>query len=347
MCYRWTWPLEYERARTVARVNVFNPATGLWGYCSGSLVSCDGLFLTNYHCIPGYGPPELAYFDFMAEAPNCTDPPESRHQGFRYYGADLMSSSQGLDYSLLQLIEYGPHVHYGSLSFSASDPEVDSQIYIPQHPCGWDKQIALWSTHPADQSKLCEVIATNISGCNVNDVVFGYYCDTDGGSSGSPVLARINHQVAGVHHCSGCPTTCNGAVEISAIRQQIEADLGHSLDPPPPGEIPWWQPQPLLIAQYPGDPVMRFQWGSTENALRYNLYRWSVRQNGQPWIYNHYADPANGVGTCDNVNRWHNAILAQESGDFYYLVTAENACAEGPIGYATNNNQRPPGQGCP
>ena len=42
----------------------------------------------------------------------------------------------------------------------------------------------------------------------------GYYCDTEGGNSGSPVLSRETHKVVALHHCANCP---NRGVRIQDI----------------------------------------------------------------------------------------------------------------------------------
>ncbi|WP_181320148.1 hypothetical protein [Saccharothrix carnea] len=45
-----------------------------------------------------------------------------------------------------------------------------------------------------------------------------YRCDTEGGSSGSPVLSRRTHEVIGLRHCGGCP---NQGVRIDLVVAQI------------------------------------------------------------------------------------------------------------------------------
>jgi hypothetical protein len=47
-----------------------------------------------------------------------------------------------------------------------------------------------------------------------------YNCDTEGGSSGSPVIARHTHKVVGLHHCGG---GCSGnlGVRMSAIYPEV------------------------------------------------------------------------------------------------------------------------------
>jgi len=102
------------------------------------------------------------------------------------------------------------------------------QIYIPQHPNGRAKEIGIFSTHTLDASGVCMVKSTMeyaCSGSGYNDV--GYYCDTEGGSSGSPVISRVTQKVIALHHCRGnvaCTNTggdTNRGVPISIIFNEI------------------------------------------------------------------------------------------------------------------------------
>ena len=49
-----------------------------------------------------------------------------------------------------------------------------------------------------------------------------YYCDTEGGSSGSPVLSRKTDKVIALHHFGGCP---NSGVRIDLIYNKIKSLL--------------------------------------------------------------------------------------------------------------------------
>ena len=90
-------------------------------------------------------------------------------------------------------------------------PAIDGEeIYIPQHPGGRAKEFGLIDTNEAGNK--CRVLNSN-SGCcgcsGYKDV--RYTCDTQGGSSGSPVLARSSHRVIALHHCGGA---CNGNMGV-------------------------------------------------------------------------------------------------------------------------------------
>jgi V8-like Glu-specific endopeptidase len=52
------------------------------------------------------------------------------------------------------------------------------------------------------------------------DTDVSYYCDTEGGSSGSPVLSRSTNKVLALHHFGGCP---NSGVRMERIFTQIQS----------------------------------------------------------------------------------------------------------------------------
>jgi len=52
----------------------------------------------------------------------------------------------------------------------------------------------------------CAVADPNYTGYAAGSDV-SYYCDTEGGSSGSPVLSRATNRVVALHHFGGCPNS--------------------------------------------------------------------------------------------------------------------------------------------
>ena len=54
------------------------------------------------------------------------------------------------------------------------------------------------------------------------DTDVSYYCDTAGGSSGSPVISRKTDKVIALHHFGGCP---NSGVRIDLIYSKIKSLL--------------------------------------------------------------------------------------------------------------------------
>lgn len=355
ICWKPSEPLAYDRARAVAALLSHWDAAdpGLDRFCTGSLVSCGGYLLTAEHCVPGFALVADTTFEFMAEAPSCTDPnpPEvygagatdPPYPGVRFTGGVLVASNFNLDYSLIQ-VPGNPHLQFGSLGIEDRAPVVDERIYIPQHPMGRGKQFGLDSTHPTDESGWCEVYSLTEPGCAGRtgpDV--GYYCDTEGGSSGSPVLAYDAHRIVALHHCGLCPNT---AVPINAILADIQSQIG-ALPPAMPGEVPSWSPDALVVKKVNSALYLRLEWASAAEAIWYNLYRGTL-DNLHQGIYDHVADLPAGVGACDLAAlSFEDTDDLTSPGKFYYLVTGENGCGEGPTGYDSAGARRPAGSGCP
>ena len=114
-----------------------------------------------------------------------------------------------------------------SRSIRALRPEggtLGERLYIPQHPAGWGKKIAVFSSHPSDPDGWPFVVSKSYGGCSGRPGPdMGYRADTQGGSSGSPVVSYADHQIIALHHCGS--TSINTAVLI----EQVIADLGPNL----------------------------------------------------------------------------------------------------------------------
>lgn len=79
------------------------------------------------------------------------------------------------------------------------------------------------------------------------------YCDTEGGSSGSPVLATATNKVIALHHCRG-NSACsqsgsdpNRGVPITLINAQIGSLIGGSVTPTTPSPTPVPTPSPTVL----------------------------------------------------------------------------------------------------
>jgi len=103
-------------------------------------------------------------------------------------------------------------------------PVVGEKIYIPQHAGGRMKQLGIVDTNSTPE-KVCKVKSINQNGCTSGqNVDFRYTCDTEGGSSGSPVVLYESNKIIGLHHCGGA---CNGnmGVMINNIMNEISGYL--------------------------------------------------------------------------------------------------------------------------
>lgn len=231
-CYQSSEPQIYDKARAVARLFINGTSA-----CTGWLVGDEGHLLTNEHCIGSASAALNTDYELMAEG-TCT----TNCSSFLACpgtvvatSATLVRSNATLDYSLVQL-PTNPTGTYGFLQMRSAGATVDERIYIPGHPGAWGKRIAVTSTHSSDASGFCEVYSLNEPPCSGGaggDT--GYFCDTQGGSSGSPVLAYSDHAVVSLHHCALCP---NRGVPIEKVISDLGSDLpNNSLsggEPPPP-----------------------------------------------------------------------------------------------------------------
>ncbi len=228
VCYQVSHPDEYQRGRAVARL-LIHKFDGDW-FCTGWLASPDNHFITNQHCIETAADALNTDYEFMAEAPTCGSfNCQLCHPGTIFSGATFIQNNANLDYALVRINTGNPASTYGYLQIDNRQAVVGEQIYIPQHPSGRAKEFAIYSTHPSDAGGICRVFSTTeipcVDGSPYNDI--GYYADTEGGSSGSPVLATSGHKVIALHHCAVCP---NRGVPINLIYPEIMNFLG--LHPP-------------------------------------------------------------------------------------------------------------------
>jgi subtilisin-like proprotein convertase family protein len=234
VCYEATEAASYDQSRAVARLLI----NGAY-LCTGWLVGCEGHFMTNNHCIdtPNLGvDPATAVlntdYEFNAEAPLCGSPNgQLMWPGTIWAGAPtLVDRNVGLDYAFIHLAD-NPQNSFGAFSIDNRAPIANERIYIPQHPAGRAKEIALQSTDPTDESGFCEVTdpqsAIKCTGGGPGDVT--YQCDGQGGSSGSPVVSYDNQAVIALHHCSllsgQTPICPNLGVAITAIVSDLGANL--------------------------------------------------------------------------------------------------------------------------
>jgi hypothetical protein len=187
---------EYSRARAVARLLI----QGRY-LCTGWLVSQDNLLLTNEHCISSSRAALNTDYEFDAEAPECNSSNcQLCYPGDVYDGQLFIRDNPTLDYALIRLAG-DPAATYGFLEIDDRDAVVGEQIFMPQHPGGFAKQLGIEdSMELGGVCRVATIAAPACTGATSYDDV-GYSCDTAGGSSGSPVIAHSSHKVIALHHC--------------------------------------------------------------------------------------------------------------------------------------------------
>ncbi|NIO80977.1 MAG: PKD domain-containing protein [Candidatus Aminicenantes bacterium] len=213
-CYEGTEM--YNKAKAVCRLLI-----GGTSACTGWLLGSEGHVMTNNHCISTQSSAGNTDYEFMAEGATCSTNCAS-------WGAcpgvveasagTLIKTNSSLDYTLI-LLPTNVTSTYGYLQLRDALPTIGERIYIPQHPGAWGKQLAVNSDTDGPFAK---IYSTNEPPCIGGPGDIGYYADTAGGSSGSPVLAYNDHLVVSLHHCANCP---NRGLPIPNIVSDLGADL--------------------------------------------------------------------------------------------------------------------------
>ncbi|RMG47131.1 MAG: hypothetical protein D6718_04400 [Acidobacteria bacterium] len=335
-CYRDTYPTEYQKARAAVRLIKNGSA-----HCTGWLASCENHIITNEHCVGSQSELDQIEFQFDYKRPACGSGAPT--VDLQLQGGTLLEVDAPLDYALIMpdLAGHDPQATYGFLQWDPRIPDIDELIYIPGHPSGDPKRLSLESTHPQDQSGRCEVYSTDQPACTGGPPDIGYYCDTEGGSSGSPVISAATHRVVALHHCANCP---NRGVPIADVYDDIQ----NSQHPLPACATCEPTPAPLdLVTSTPADNQVRLDWQAAPGAVNYFVYRSQtscdtgmVKIGETPELTYLDTDVSGGVtyyyrvtgiAECGAESPWSNCASAVPGGDctsapvFDGLLSAESA----------------------
>ena len=168
--------------------------------------------LTNEHCVTSNADVRNTDFEFGAEETSCGSTAGNCwmcQRGRVFSGNRLITDSSNRDFALV-LLNNNPGNTYGWLELDNRLPSAGEPIFIPQHPNGRAKEFAFRDA--ATGSGLCEILGMNRRGCTSS--AYGdvkYTCDTESGTSGSPVISRRTDKVVALHHCGG---GCNGNLGV-------------------------------------------------------------------------------------------------------------------------------------
>lgn len=206
-CYRSSYPTIVDHAEPVARLLIDGTVL-----CTAFRVGEENRLLTNHHCFTETQEAQNTEvwfgYDCVACGADITNAPVKVH------GAEVLATSKSLDYTLFTVDDFERIDGFGFLELSDSPARTGQAIYIPQHPAGRPTEIAIESSVDGGN---CVVKHETYDGY-VADSDISYYCDTEFGSSGSPVLSRDSHEVIALHHFGGCP---NSGVNARLIANEI------------------------------------------------------------------------------------------------------------------------------
>ncbi len=305
-CYKTAYPTEYNKSRAVVRLIKNGSA-----HCTGWLASCQNHIITNQHCVGSQAELNQIEFQFDYKTPGCASGTAS--VALQLQGGTLLESDAPLDYALITpaLAGNDPQATYGFLQWDKDRlPNIDERIYIPGHPSGVPKIIALDSSDTVhDQSGKCEVSSTSEPACQTSGPPdIGYYCDTEGGSSGSPVISGNTHKVVALHHCASCP---NRGVPIMNVYASIQS----SAHPLPGCSVCDAGAAPTnLNSSVPANNRIDLTWTGVAGSTQYRVYRSTsgcdtgLVQVGSPTVPSYSDTQVSGGRT------------------YYYRVAAINAC---------------------
>lgn len=191
----------YETSKAVVRIIAHKVKV-----CTGFLVGNEGHMVTNEHCISSTYDVENMVVELMAEGEHCESECDTRGAcgGKKYTNLKLVKANAELDYSLLQFVgEDNPALEFGYMTLQVREGALGEEVYVPQHPSGFGKQISMYLNEEKDKVKLISLDVVNRFGSGF----YGYLGFTDSGSSGSPIVSFNSHTVLAVHRGGGCPNT--------------------------------------------------------------------------------------------------------------------------------------------
>ncbi|NYZ66229.1 PKD domain-containing protein [Endozoicomonas sp. SM1973] len=207
ICYKDTFPVEYERTRPVARLVMSG------SLCTAWRVGSDNRVFTNNHCMSTQSKVAASEVWFNYQRTGCGG--GSMATTTKVSGKQMLKTDYTLDYTLFTVDNFSAVKSFGYYGLDISEPVNQERIYIAQHGSGNPKELAVESDKNTGNRCRVDVPSANGRGQGTD---LGYLCDTIGGSSGSPVLAADTNKAIGLHHYGGCP---NQGVKISKIWPQV------------------------------------------------------------------------------------------------------------------------------
>ena len=211
ICYATTHPTEYAKSNAVARLLLTN-SSGSY-VCTAWRAGSQNRMITNEHCISSQADVEATELWFDYQRLTCggaTNPTITKVTGDTFLTADFTH-----DVAVFTVNDFAAVEQFGYLEFEFRPPIWGEEIYVPQHGLGNPREFGIESD-------------MNSGGvCRIDDAVrdgrgaatdTGYFCDTIGGSSGSPVLARSSHKVLALHHFGTGATFCDSTTMNGGAR---------------------------------------------------------------------------------------------------------------------------------
>lgn len=208
VCYEDSFPDAFANTEPVGRLLLDGTVL-----CTAFLVGDGNTLLTNNHCFDSSEEAQRAEIWFNYQCVSCDS--SATTTPVKVNGTEVIATDRDLDYTLFSVNDYEAIEQFGSLTLATERASVGDQIYIPQHPAGRPSELAVNSI--ADNGAC--VISHDVYDGYVGGTDVAYMCDTEFGSSGSPVIDANTHEVVALHHFGGCP---NSGVSADQIHEEIK-----------------------------------------------------------------------------------------------------------------------------
>jgi lysyl endopeptidase len=195
-CYKSSDPVAYVKSKAVARLLI--NGTEL---CTSWRVGPDNRMLTNNHCFTSTSDANNTEVWFNYECASCGGP--EVFEPTKVWGSAVLATDHTYDYTLFSVSNFASIQKFGYLTLDTARPAKGQELYVPQHPAGQPTRIA---GALGDKAGNCSVVDPDYTGYATGSDV-SYLCDTEGGSSGSPVISRKTGKVVALHHFGGCPNS--------------------------------------------------------------------------------------------------------------------------------------------
>jgi lysyl endopeptidase len=195
-CYRSADPVAYTKSKAIARLLI--NGTEL---CTGWRIGAQNRMLTNNHCFTNSAEAYDTEVWFNYQCAKCGG--YDVYQPTKVWGAKVIATDRTYDYTLFSVDKFESVRKFGHLMLDTKRPAKNQELYVPQHPAGEPTRIA---GSLGDRAGNCTVSNPGYDGYAPGSDV-AYFCDTEGGSSGSPVLSRTTDKVVALHHFGGCPNS--------------------------------------------------------------------------------------------------------------------------------------------
>jgi V8-like Glu-specific endopeptidase len=150
------------------------------------------------------------------------------------YAVDVqpVETNLDLDYSIVR-VEGNPGAKYGVIPMKARDADPAEELFVIQHPAGKAKRLTRRNCRADDDTERPEELR--------------HFCDTLGGSSGSPIFSDNDMALVGLHF-AGIEKQVNFAKRMTVIiaQSQILRQLS--------GGAPNRETKPAAASQTPPEP---------------------------------------------------------------------------------------------